>query len=68
MEWATLQAIANTKAIDVWFLFSLSGLYRQAARSSEDITEEKRLAIPISLCPLMSGNINRILRALGASK
>jgi three-Cys-motif partner protein len=26
VEWATLVAIAATKAIDVWFLFSLSGL------------------------------------------
>jgi three-Cys-motif partner protein len=26
VDWSTLQAIANTRAIDVWFLFSLSGL------------------------------------------
>jgi three-Cys-motif partner protein len=37
VEWATLQAIAETEAIDVWFLFSLSGLYRQATRRSSDI-------------------------------
>jgi three-Cys-motif partner protein len=30
VEWETLQAIAKTEAIDVWYLFSLSGLYRQA--------------------------------------
>ena len=29
VEWKTLQAVAGTKAVDVWFLFSLSGLYRQ---------------------------------------
>ena len=33
VEWATLEAIANTKAVDIWFLFPLSGLARQAARN-----------------------------------
>src|SRR5262249_42606977 len=37
VEWETLKAIAATQAIDVWYLFSLSGLYRQAARSAEAI-------------------------------
>jgi three-Cys-motif partner protein len=45
VEWATLQAIAATKAIDVWYLFSLSGLYRQATRRSRDIDPNKRRAI-----------------------
>lgn len=45
VEWATLEAIAQTKAIDVWFLFPLSGLYRQAARSFADIDESKRAAL-----------------------
>jgi three-Cys-motif partner protein len=45
VDWETLVAIAATKAIDVWFLFSLSGLYRQATRKSEKITEEKRIAL-----------------------
>jgi three-Cys-motif partner protein len=45
VEWATLKAIAATKAIDVWFLFSLSGLYRQATRRSSDIDPTKRAAI-----------------------
>jgi three-Cys-motif partner protein len=45
VEWKTLQAIAATKAIDVWFLFSLSGLYRQATRRSSDIDPDKRAAI-----------------------
>ncbi len=31
VDWDTLQAIQRTKAIDVWYLFSLSGFYRQAA-------------------------------------
>ncbi|MGT2438051.1 three-Cys-motif partner protein TcmP [Bradyrhizobium betae] len=45
VDWETLVAIASTKAIDVWFLFSLSGLYRQATRKSDKITEEKRAAL-----------------------
>jgi three-Cys-motif partner protein len=43
--WETLTAIAETGAIDVWFLFSLSGLYRQAARSADAIDADKRAAI-----------------------
>lgn len=45
VEWQTLEAIAKTGAIDVWFLFSLSGLYRQATRNSDKITPDKRAAI-----------------------
>jgi three-Cys-motif partner protein len=45
VEWATLEAIAKTSAIDVWFLFPLSGLYRQATRKSNKITPDKRAAI-----------------------
>lgn len=45
VEWDTLRAIASTKAIDVWYLFSLSGLYRQAARNASAIDEKKRSAI-----------------------
>jgi three-Cys-motif partner protein len=45
VEWTTLEAIAATKAIDVWFLFSLEGLYRQATRRSSSIDANKRAAI-----------------------
>jgi three-Cys-motif partner protein len=45
VEWDTMLAIAETKAIDVWYLFSLSGLYRQAARRIEDVDATKRAAI-----------------------
>ncbi|MES0074682.1 three-Cys-motif partner protein TcmP [Mesorhizobium sp. M0058] len=45
VEWETLQAIANTKAVDVWYLFSLSGLYRQAARNIEAVDPTKRRAL-----------------------
>ena len=37
VEWVTLQQIARTRAIDLWYLFSLSGLYRQTARDFERI-------------------------------
>src|SRR5437762_5994543 len=45
VDWETLVAIAATEAIDLWFLFPLSGLYRQATRKSDRITEEKRAAL-----------------------
>jgi three-Cys-motif partner protein len=45
VEWKTLQAIAATKAIDVWFLFPLAGLYRQATRRLTDIDQYKRAAL-----------------------
>jgi three-Cys-motif partner protein len=45
VEWSTLQALASTKAIDVWFLFPLAGLYRQATRRLVDIDEVKRAAL-----------------------
>jgi three-Cys-motif partner protein len=45
VEWETLQSIAKTQAIDVWYLFPLSGLYRQAAHNIEGIDQNKRAAI-----------------------
>ncbi|KKX25328.1 three-Cys-motif partner protein TcmP [Rhizobium sp. LC145] len=45
VEWETLKMIAATKAIDVWYLFPLSGLYRQAARNMSKIDETKARAI-----------------------
>lgn len=35
VEWTTLQSIAETKAIDMWFLFSIGGLTRQVAHRWE---------------------------------
>ncbi|MBY5608716.1 three-Cys-motif partner protein TcmP [Rhizobium leguminosarum] len=49
VAWETLQAIAKTKAIDVWFLFPLSGLYRQAARNISGVDATKRKALTIML-------------------
>jgi three-Cys-motif partner protein len=45
VEWSTLEAIASTKAIDVWFLFPLAGLFRQATRKLTDIDPSKRTAL-----------------------
>lgn len=45
VEWETLQAIQKTKAIDVWYLVSLSGLYRQATRRKSALDEKKRAAL-----------------------
>lgn len=45
VEWKTLQIIAETKAIDVWYLFPLAGLYRQAARSFAKIDASKEASI-----------------------
>jgi three-Cys-motif partner protein len=45
VEWSTLEALAGTEAIDVWFLFPLAGLYRQATRNLTDIDEHKRAAL-----------------------
>lgn len=45
VNWETLQIISNTKAIDLWFLFSLSGLYRQASIDFDSIEEYKKKKI-----------------------
>jgi len=45
LEWSTLEMVAATRAIDVWFLFSLSGLYRQATRQLTNIDHHKRAAL-----------------------
>ncbi|MRX37150.1 three-Cys-motif partner protein TcmP [Aminobacter sp. MDW-2] len=45
VEWETLRAIAATRAIDVWYLFPLSGLYRQAARNITAVDESKRRSL-----------------------
>ena len=37
VEWTTLQSIARTQAIDLWYWFSLFGLYRQTARDFDRV-------------------------------
>lgn len=41
VEWSTLEAIAKTEAIDVWYLFPYSGLYRQAAKNADALDSDK---------------------------
>lgn len=45
VEWATLEAIARTGAIDVWYLFPYSGLYRQTAKKAANLDPDKEAAI-----------------------
>lgn len=45
VDWATLEALARTEAMDIWYLVSLSGLYRQATKDPSDICEVKRASL-----------------------
>lgn len=45
VDWATLEAIAKTEAIDVWYLFPYSGLYRQAPKDGNALGTDKEEAI-----------------------
>lgn len=45
VEWTTLQTIAKTGAIDVWYLFPYSGLYRQAAKNADAMDSDKEESI-----------------------
>lgn len=45
VKWDTLRIIAETKAIDVWYLFPLAGLYRQMAMDARAIDETKAASI-----------------------
>lgn len=42
VDWQTLEAIARTKALDVWYLFPLFGLYRNAPHDPAALDESKR--------------------------
>jgi three-Cys-motif partner protein len=45
VDWTTVQAIAATRAIDVLFLVSISGVYRQAALDSLALDDSKIRAL-----------------------
>jgi three-Cys-motif partner protein len=45
VNWETLGSIRATEAIDVWYLFSLSGLFRQAALDRGAVDQSKHAAI-----------------------
>ncbi len=42
VEWITLESISSTRSFDVWFLFPISGVYRQASHKRETIEEYKK--------------------------
>jgi three-Cys-motif partner protein len=44
-SWSMIQQVANTRALDVFFLVSLSGLFRQAAVDAKDIDRGKAAAL-----------------------
>jgi three-Cys-motif partner protein len=44
VDWETLAAIANTK-LDMWFLFPLTGLIRNAPKSKKALDSHKRAAL-----------------------
>lgn len=45
IEWSMLEAIARMRTMDVWYLFPLSGFYRQAALSSDRIDRAKEMSL-----------------------
>lgn len=45
VRWETLQKVAATKALDVWYLFPLSAVYRQAAIDFNKVDEGKAAAL-----------------------
>lgn len=45
LEWRVLEAIRQTSSVDLWYLFSLAGLFRQATRSSLKLTKHKIAAL-----------------------
>jgi three-Cys-motif partner protein len=44
VEWSTLEEVARTK-LDVWYLFPLSGVYRNAPLDQAALTADKRAAV-----------------------
>lgn len=42
VEWKTLEAISSTESFDVWFLFPISGVYRQASHDIEKLEPYKK--------------------------
>jgi three-Cys-motif partner protein len=45
VDWATLEAIRKSEAIDVWYLVSLAGLFRQAPLDRSKIAPECRVRL-----------------------
>jgi three-Cys-motif partner protein len=45
LEWNTLQQVASSHIVDVWYLFPLSALYRQATLDASAIDDDKAAAL-----------------------
>ncbi|MEI7996388.1 MAG: three-Cys-motif partner protein TcmP [Methylococcaceae bacterium] len=45
VEWSTLKVIADTRSIDLWYLFPYAGLYRQAPKDADALDSDKEAAI-----------------------
>lgn len=45
VEWATVEAIARTQALDCWYFFPLSGLYRNAPHDSTKLDADKQQSL-----------------------
>lgn len=45
VEWSTLEIIAKTGAIDVWYLFPYAGLYRQVTKNADALDADKVASI-----------------------
>lgn len=45
VPWSTLELVASTRALDVWYLFPLSAIYRQAAHDFVRIDDAKLAAL-----------------------
>lgn len=45
VEWSTLEAIAQNTKLDVWYLFPLAGLFRNAPHNFEKLTPDKHNSI-----------------------
>ncbi|HUK11582.1 MAG TPA: three-Cys-motif partner protein TcmP [Stellaceae bacterium] len=49
VQWSTLETIAKTEALDLWYLFSISGLYRNVPIDINQLSQDKREAITRAL-------------------
>jgi three-Cys-motif partner protein len=45
VDWSTVEAIASTKALDCWYFFPLSGLYRNAPHDLKRLDAHKEAAL-----------------------
>jgi three-Cys-motif partner protein len=45
VDWPTLKAVAETKALDLWYLFPLSGVLRNAPHNRAALTADKHASV-----------------------